>query len=224
MKKFKWRNGFALGLFLGICLPLIVFIILGSVPVGGDNSTSDWLSSMAGISSVVISLVAVLLVSSTLKTSEETLHATKELGLNQTRAWVLVESVKIVPKHNTDTYGIQVVLKNFGQSPATNLCSEVYVYNDSYPFWARSVEKPSADFSISDLPPAGTFSRIVDNISVISNETHRTQVRVSFTYKILDGNTVEVFDTWVVCNDDQGFHARKFMPVDSINWGNRPGS
>lgn len=218
MKNYMWRNGLALGLISGICATLLFLTFVSSIPIGGENSTSDWLSSIATVSSVVISIFAVVLVSSTLKATEETLHATKELGLNQTRAWVLVKSIDIVPIQNTNLFEIQVTFQNFGQSPATDLRSEVYVHNDRYPFGARPLQRPTTDFSINDLPPNSTFQRIMESWEAVSTENFKTQIRISFSYKLLDDKKVEVFDTWVVEKDGQGLYARKFMPVDSINY------
>lgn len=73
MDNLKWRNGFAVGLVLGIGLVLIVVTFIYKISIGGENSTSDWVSSIAAIILGVISPIAVVLVASTLRATEKTL-------------------------------------------------------------------------------------------------------------------------------------------------------
>jgi hypothetical protein len=218
MQNYSWRNGLALGLVAGAGACVILFLTISTVPVGGSSSTSDWLSSISSILSVLISVIAVFLVAATLKTTEETLHETKQLGLNQTRAWLLVKSVDASQSQQGDKIDFRVTFHNYGASPATNILSEVYAYNDPYPFvYARAVEELTSDFAISNLPPRVDFHRFISDWPIPDSEGYRTRIRIRFSYKILDDTVVGDFVEWVVVKDKNEFYARPYMPVDNKN-------
>ncbi|MCE8441556.1 hypothetical protein, partial [Rhodovulum sulfidophilum] len=139
MQNNDWRNGFTLGLIIGATASVILLLIVSTVPVGGSNSTSDWLSSISSVLSVLISAIAVVLVAATLTATEETLKETKKISVNQTRAWLLVKSVEVSQSQQLNKISFRITLQNYGPSPATNIRSEIYIYNDPYPFlYARA--------------------------------------------------------------------------------------
>ncbi|WDA11829.1 hypothetical protein [Paracoccus marcusii] len=218
-EKNSWRNGLALGLVVGACACLILLSTISAIPVDGSNSTSDWRSSISSVLSVVISIIAVILVAATLKTTEETLRETKQIGLNQTRAWLLVKSLEISQSRKTDKIDIRVTFHNYGASPAINILSEVYAYTDPYPFvYARALEELTSDFAISSLPPGVDYHRFITDWPIPSSDEYRTRIRISLSYKILDETVVSDFVEWVVISDKNQFHARPFMPVDRQNY------
>lgn len=215
MQNNSWRNGLALGLVAGAGAGIILLLTISTLPVGGSNSTSDWLSSISSIFSVLISVIAVFLVAATLKTTEETLRETKQIGLNQTRAWLLVKSVEASQSQQGDKIDLRVTLHNYGASPAMNILSEVYAHNDPYPFvYARAVEKLTSDFAISNLPPGVDFHRFITDWPIPDSEGYRTRVRIRLSYKIWDDTVVDDFVEWVVVKGNDEFYARPYMPVD----------
>lgn len=218
VNKNSWRNGFALGLVAGAGAGVLLLLTISTVPVGGSNSTTDWLTSITSILSVLISVIAVLLVAATLKTTEETLQETKQLGINQTRAWLLVKSVDVVQSQQEGKINVRVTFHNYGASPATELLSEVHAYNHPYPFiYALPLEELTSDFAVSDLPPGVDFHRLLTDWPVPSSEDCRTRIRIRFSYKILDDTLVDDFVEWVIARDKNGFYARPHMPVDHRN-------
>ena len=209
------RNGFALGLVVGAGACVILLLTITTVPVGGSNSTSDWLSSISSILSVLISVIAVFLVAATLRATEETLHETKQLGLNQTRAWLLVKSVEPLQNQEGDKFDFRVTFHNYGSSPARNILSEVHSYNDPYPFFAvRPLDELTSDFAISTLPPEVDFYRFISDWPIPDFKNYKTRIRIRFSYELLDGTAVEDFSQWVVDKAKNGFYARQCMPVD----------
>lgn len=211
----SWRNGLALGLVAGAGACLILIMMISAIPVGGSNSTSDWLSSISSILSVLISVIAVIFVAATLKATEQTLHETKQIGLNQSRAWVLVKSVEISESQQDDKVHFRVTFHNYGASPATSFQSEVYAHNRPYPFnTALPLEELTSDFAISNLPPGVDFCRYLEDWIIPTSEDRRTRIRIRFSYTILDGTVVDDFVEWVVVKGKNEFYARPFMPVD----------
>ena len=112
-----------------------------------------------------------------------------------------------------------ISLHNYGASPAVNIQSEIYVYNDPYPFvWARSLEELTSDFAISNLAPGISFHRFMRDWSVPDSDSHlRTRIRIRFSYSLLDGSVVNDFVEWVAFKEKNEFYARPYMPVDGQN-------
>ncbi|MGH1458945.1 MAG: hypothetical protein ACRBBT_08585 [Paracoccaceae bacterium] len=210
-----WRNGFAIGLVVGVGVCLLLLLSLSNVPVGGSDSTTDWLTSISATVSVLISGIAVLLVAATLKATERTLEETRQLGLNQTRAWILVKSVDVVQAQQEGKMDIRITFCNYGASPARSFDSEIRSYNFPYPFgYALPWEELTSDFAISDLPPGAEFHRYISDFDVPSSDKYRTRVRIRFAYRLLDNSVMDEFVEWVIGRDEGGLHARPRMPID----------
>lgn len=216
MKNNSWRNGLAVGLVAGSCTSIILLFLVSVLPADGPNTTSDWIIATTSALTVIVSVIAVLFVAGTLTATQETLAETKKIGLNQTRAWVLVKSAHVAAAQNkTGTINIRVIFCNFGNSPAKAIKSEIYLYNDPYPFeGARAIEDLTSDFTISTLPPGSTFTRFCNDWPTPSQDHLKPRIRIRFSYVILDDTLTEEFEEWVVLEDGGELFARPLMPVD----------
>lgn len=167
-----YRNGaFALGLVTGGGLALNLFLWLEynakykGDPPGNGNGDADggdiggyWdrligtfispSDTLAQWIMAVFTIAAVILVWRTLVATQSIATDTREIGQIQVRAYISIESVAIKPTRNSDgKIQADMVLKNFGQSPARNVTHELQV------LFAHSEEKVQVRVQDLELPP-----------------------------------------------------------------------
>lgn len=143
MSKFSWRNGFAVGITIGIFGTVISWLLLQTYPgeypspetsgnktqnigpendrwwligrvVYMDDTAAQWLMT-------ALTLAAVVLVFLTLRDTRTMLSDAREIGQAQVRAYLLPTSVHVQPEIVEGTvtrYWFKPTFKNTGQSPA----------------------------------------------------------------------------------------------------------
>ncbi|MGZ9811021.1 hypothetical protein ACXN5S_11205 [Pseudoroseicyclus sp. H15] len=143
MSQFNWRNGFTVGVSIGIFGTIISTLLLETYPgeqaspnasgyeahditpenqrwwligrvVYMDDTAAQWLMTF-------LTLAAVVMVFLTLRDTRTMLSDTREIGQAQVRAYLLPTTVRFQPEIVNDkvvTYQIIPIFKNTGQSPA----------------------------------------------------------------------------------------------------------
>lgn len=115
------RQGIAVGVFGGAIVGFIVALFSGVLGLSQLDKAPDWLQSWSGTLGVLVSVYAVYLVGQTLKATQDTLKATREMADKQTRAWVMLDEFTF---EDDLRHSAWISFKNFGNSPALN----VYVH------------------------------------------------------------------------------------------------
>jgi hypothetical protein len=132
MSQFSGRNGFAVGLTLGLCLALLVYLFFGSgtkIPEEGQisggflwNWTGPLVSSADTLAQWIMTaftIVAVLLVWSTLISTQDMLRETKRLGEAQAQAYVHAEKAFFFWGGETHARPrVEIWVRNSGSTPA----------------------------------------------------------------------------------------------------------
>lgn len=136
------RNIVTVSIFGGVVVGFILAILLHVFKADGKDSTTDWIMTVAAVSSSLISGLAVILVAQTLSATRETLQATqvmaeyqRRIGDNQTRPWLLMEGCFV--DNFDDSFTVCINLKNYGTTPAayvriSGLVEEYFFEEDGY--------------------------------------------------------------------------------------------
>lgn len=127
--QFQERNRLAVGLVLAAGGGFMTAMYFGAFTQTAFTEIPKWLSALASVLATAISALAVYLVAKTLETAQETLETTREMALQQervgnaqTRPYCLISAKQVNDlREQDDVYHVYVKLKNFGNTPATNV-------------------------------------------------------------------------------------------------------
>tara|TARA_B100000378_G_scaffold278235_1_gene280768 strand:+ start:2014 stop:2760 length:747 start_codon:yes stop_codon:yes gene_type:complete len=167
---FTIRNIVTVSVFGGMVAGFIVAMLLNVFEADGKDSTTDWIMTVAAVSSSLISGLAVILVAQTLSATRETLQATqvmaeyqRRIGDTQTRPWLLMESC-FVDNFN-DSFSVCINLRNYGTTPAAyvrigGLVEEWIFEEDGYGNVQRSVipKLGLRSIHLTAIAPSSTYT------------------------------------------------------------------
>lgn len=129
------RNQITTASIVAVLTSFVVAAYLGAFAKSELNEIPAWVSALTTVVATLISAYAVYLVGQTLKATRETLEATrqmaydqKNLGDNQIRPWVLLNSFPGIVAGNN--FGVKLTFKNFGSTPAKDLKLSAVAFGD----------------------------------------------------------------------------------------------
>lgn len=122
------------GAFAGAMVGFIIAIVLGAIAFTPKEGVTNWLSGIGSVGAALVSSFAVLLVSKTLKATQDTMHATVRMAEEQERhneaqlrPWLYLVSIEFKERRAQGALLCIAHIKNFGASPARNIKVKQYM-------------------------------------------------------------------------------------------------
>ncbi|AZB70172.1 phage holin family protein [Cereibacter sphaeroides] len=131
-RDFSARSALTLGAVAGALVGFLIAMALGAFSVGQGDDVTEWISAVTSIAAVLVSLIAVVLVSQTLKATQDALKETRAMsesqdrmaadqryiGISQTRPWICISSASLYYDEIEEEYTVSITVENFGPTPA----------------------------------------------------------------------------------------------------------
>lgn len=122
------RNTLTLGVFVGICAGFVISILLGMTEIHRSPGAPEWIQAISSVAAVLISGLAVFLVSQTLAATRDMLIETRRaveheerIGEAQTRPYLLYSHQEISHDELFESANFAISIKNFGSTPASSV-------------------------------------------------------------------------------------------------------
>ncbi|MFQ6777634.1 hypothetical protein V6Z69_20785 [Cereibacter sphaeroides] len=202
------RNILTVGVVGGLLGGFLISMTLGAFNVGQGDDVTEWITAITSIAAVLVSSVAVVLVSQTLKATQDTLNETRTMsesqsrmaadqnyiGITQTRPWVCISDYSIYFSEADCEYTVAITVENFGPSPARmiSMSIEIRHYSDwkdvcsSPPIYCKSY--PAGNCSL--IPPKKSFTFRVHPLPEEVYSPPAVTVFVSWEYRNHDGSAL----------------------------------